>query len=196
VVRLPNFLQFTPDERRAALALLLFTGGGSLILELGKRHPEWMPDLKTVHRTVTTQGTVTTQPPARRKTMDSSMVVAGMGGGGGAGGEGGEAADVGAGVVAGVGAGAASGTDARGSRHRNDHPSSTRKKASPASPVHVNTADANVLMTLPGIGPAMAARIIEDRKQNGLYRTLEDLARVKGIGKATLARLKPLVVVP
>ncbi len=63
-------------------------------------------------------------------------------------------------------------------------------------PVDPNTADADALMALPGIGPAMAGRILEDRAANGPYRTAGDLLRVKGIGPATLARLRPFLSLP
>jgi competence protein ComEA len=55
--------------------------------------------------------------------------------------------------------------------------------------VRVNTAEAEELMTLPGIGPALAAAIIADREQNGPFLTPEDLIRVRGIGPALLASI-------
>ena len=64
-----------------------------------------------------------------------------------------------------------------------------------ASPINLNTATAKELESLPGIGPALAARIIEDREKNGHYRSFEQLDRVKGIGVKTLDRLRPLVTV-
>jgi len=48
---------------------------------------------------------------------------------------------------------------------------------------------------LPGIGPALAARIIEDREKAGAYRSVEDLDRVKGIGPRTIEKLRELVCV-
>jgi competence protein ComEA len=51
-------------------------------------------------------------------------------------------------------------------------------------------------MTLPGIGPVLAGRIVEDRTANGPYRQAADLLRVKGIGPATLARLRPRLSLP
>lgn len=59
--------------------------------------------------------------------------------------------------------------------------------------VDVNTASAAELQLLPGIGPVMASRIIEDRASNGLYRSPADLDRVKGIGPKTLEKLSPLI---
>lgn len=48
-------------------------------------------------------------------------------------------------------------------------------------------------MTLPGIGPALAAAIIADREQNGPFLTPEDLIRVRGIGPALLASIVDLI---
>jgi competence protein ComEA len=62
--------------------------------------------------------------------------------------------------------------------------------------VRINSATIDQLATLPGIGMVRAEAIVEDRSINGQYRKLEDLARVRGIGEATVERLKPLVVVP
>lgn len=59
-------------------------------------------------------------------------------------------------------------------------------------PVSVNTADAAGLEALPGIGPVLAQRIIADREANGPYASLEDLARVSGVGDAMVAGLEDL----
>lgn len=56
--------------------------------------------------------------------------------------------------------------------------------------VDVNTADAQQLQTLPGIGPAMAERIITHRESEGPFSALEDLAAVSGIGPARLQELE------
>lgn len=56
--------------------------------------------------------------------------------------------------------------------------------------VNINTADAAALEKLKGIGPAMAQRIVDYREANGAFQRVEDLQKVKGIGKAKLARLK------
>lgn len=56
--------------------------------------------------------------------------------------------------------------------------------------ISINTASTEQLSTLPGIGPAMAERIISFRTENGLFQTLEDLQKVKGIGPRLFEKLK------
>jgi len=63
----------------------------------------------------------------------------------------------------------------------------------PAAPLALNSATAAELERLPGIGPALAARIVALRDSAGGFRNLDDLAKVRGIGPVTLARLKPLL---
>ena len=52
--------------------------------------------------------------------------------------------------------------------------------------VNVNEALAEELTRLPGIGPALAARILADREENGAFASIDDLVRVSGIGPATV----------
>lgn len=59
----------------------------------------------------------------------------------------------------------------------------------------LNLATADDLRRLPGIGPARAAAILALRARLKRFRRVEDLRRVKGIGRRSLARLRPLVVV-
>ncbi len=61
------------------------------------------------------------------------------------------------------------------------------------SPLNVNTANAEALQALPGIGPALAERIVADREAHGLFRTPEDLQRVPGIGPKRWERIRSLV---
>jgi competence protein ComEA len=58
------------------------------------------------------------------------------------------------------------------------------------APVDVNRAGPEELQSLPGIGPALAGRIVESREKEGRFRTPEDLLRVRGIGPAILARIR------
>lgn len=61
--------------------------------------------------------------------------------------------------------------------------------------VNINTADAVALESLPQVGPALAARIIAWRDENGRFSSVEDLMSVSGIGQKTFAGLKDLVTV-
>lgn len=60
--------------------------------------------------------------------------------------------------------------------------------------VRINSASAGELQQLPGIGPALAQRIVETRN-SGRFSSVEDLLRVPGIGKAKLAKLRDYVEV-
>src|SRR5256885_643794 len=57
--------------------------------------------------------------------------------------------------------------------------------------ININTAPSADLELLPGIGPALAARIIEYRKTSGPFRSVDDLDKVKGIGPRTLVKIRP-----
>ncbi len=65
----------------------------------------------------------------------------------------------------------------------------------PASKVDLNSADQRQLETLPGIGPAMAKRIVEFREKNGPFKRVEELMNVRGIGEKKYDQLKDLVSV-
>jgi competence protein ComEA len=57
-------------------------------------------------------------------------------------------------------------------------------------PIDPNRADEAELRALPGIGPALARRIVESRQSLGPFASVDDLRRVRGIGPHTLARLR------
>jgi competence protein ComEA len=61
--------------------------------------------------------------------------------------------------------------------------------------VNVNTATAEQLMLLPGIGEAKARAILDRRKEQGGYKTVDDLIEVKGIGSAALDKIRPFVAI-
>jgi competence ComEA-like helix-hairpin-helix protein len=61
--------------------------------------------------------------------------------------------------------------------------------------VNLNQADATALAALPGVGPALAQRILAHRQQSGPFASLDDLTQVRGIGPALVTRLRPLATV-
>lgn len=56
--------------------------------------------------------------------------------------------------------------------------------------ININTADADTLMKLHGIGEVKAKAIIQYREQNGPFKTIEEIKNVKGIGEATFLKIK------
>ncbi len=67
--------------------------------------------------------------------------------------------------------------------------------ASTAELVNINTASADQLDTLPGIGPTTAQKIIDYREQNGPFVSTQDIINVPGIGPGTYERIKDLITV-
>ena len=64
-----------------------------------------------------------------------------------------------------------------------------------AQKIDVNTATAEELQQLKGIGEKKAEEIVKHRTANGPFKSVDDLANVKGIGEATVAKLKDQVTV-
>ena len=61
--------------------------------------------------------------------------------------------------------------------------------------VNINTALQTELETLPGIGPSIATKIITYRKENGGFKTIEDIKEVSGIGESKFNNIKDLITV-
>jgi comEA protein len=57
--------------------------------------------------------------------------------------------------------------------------------------ISLNRAGKADLEALPGIGPVMAGRILEDRRERGRFRSVDDLMRVRGVGPKTLEKIRP-----
>lgn len=73
--------------------------------------------------------------------------------------------------------------------------SPAKARATPTSPVNLNSASVAQLQTLPGIGASTAQRIIEYRQKNGSFKKIEELMNVKGIGEKSFLKLKPMITV-
>lgn len=95
-----------------------------------------------------------------------------------------------AGAVGGSGRSARSHAPSARSRKTSKSGSRSNKKSLPAHSVSLNRANVQELSSLPGIGEATAKRIIADRRAHGRFKKVEDLCRVKGIGKKKLASIK------
>lgn len=104
--------------------------------------------------------------------------------------------------------GVAGAVDARAPPSAASANAGSAKPANPAKPgphtaaskafvgsVNVNTATADELKALPGIGPKTASNVIMDRNARGPYRSIDELTRVKGIGQGKLSKIRPFVTV-
>ena len=67
--------------------------------------------------------------------------------------------------------------------------------ASDEARVNLNIATVEQLVELPGVGQAVAARIIAYRETNGRFGKIEEVMNVRGIGEKTFLRLEPLILV-
>lgn len=61
--------------------------------------------------------------------------------------------------------------------------------------VNVNTGDLQALETIKGLGPSKAQAIVDYRNKNGHFQTIQDLAKVPGIGPKLLAKIQPQISV-
>ncbi|SPF02984.1 ComEA family DNA-binding protein [Streptomyces sp. MA5143a] len=94
---------------------------------------------------------------------------------------------------AGAGAGAGSGAGGVGAAGSGAGSGGTVAGAGPAAPVSLNTATAEQLDTLPGVGPVLAQHIIAYRTEHGGFRSVDELREVNGIGDRRFADLRNLV---
>lgn len=63
-------------------------------------------------------------------------------------------------------------------------------KPAPTAKVNINTATVEQLTTLPGVGPKLAARIVEYRHKSGTFRSPQELMNVKGVGEKNFAKIE------
>ncbi|MBU1702121.1 MAG: helix-hairpin-helix domain-containing protein [Candidatus Eisenbacteria bacterium] len=61
--------------------------------------------------------------------------------------------------------------------------------------IDLNRADSRALQSLPGIGPAMAGRILDYRRERGPFRDVVELLQIRGVGEKTLERLQPYLCI-
>jgi competence protein ComEA len=73
--------------------------------------------------------------------------------------------------------------------------SASGAKQPPSKPLDLNTATADELQQLPGIGPTTAAAIVAFREKSGPFRRVEDLLAIHGISKRKLEAIRPYVIV-
>jgi competence protein ComEA len=70
------------------------------------------------------------------------------------------------------------------------HRGSSKKELAPGETIDINEASEEELARLPGVGPATAQKIVEQRVSNGPFKKIEDIQKVKGIGPAKFAKMK------
>jgi len=61
--------------------------------------------------------------------------------------------------------------------------------------VNINTAASEELQKLPRVGPAVAQRILDYRKENGNFKRIEDIMKVRGIGEKVFGQIRELITV-
>ncbi|HET7150724.1 MAG TPA: helix-hairpin-helix domain-containing protein [Candidatus Acidoferrum sp.] len=74
-------------------------------------------------------------------------------------------------------------------------PHSSARKKPPARPVNINTANADELQQVPGIGPATAQKILQMRKSYGPFKSVDDLLAIRGLGQKRLDKMRKYLTV-
>jgi competence ComEA-like helix-hairpin-helix protein len=69
------------------------------------------------------------------------------------------------------------------------------KKKPPAHPININTAGSSDLQQVPGIGPSTAQKILDTRKSYGVFKSVDDLLAIKGIGPKKLEKMRKYLTV-
>ncbi len=81
------------------------------------------------------------------------------------------------------------------SAEQQDTPETVNRQTALAPPININTASLKELEELPGIGPALAARIVAHREQYGRFRRAEHLLMVSGIGDRRFRKMRAFISV-
>lgn len=68
-------------------------------------------------------------------------------------------------------------------------------KKPPLKPININTANAEELQQVPGIGPATAEKILQMRKSYGAFKSVDDLLAIKGLGRKRLDKMRKYLTV-
>lgn len=76
-----------------------------------------------------------------------------------------------------------------------ENTNSSQSKSTKSSKININTATQAELESLPGIGPSTATKIINYRKENGRFNSIEDIKKVSGIGDSKYSQIKDLVTI-
>lgn len=87
------------------------------------------------------------------------------------------------------------GVSAAAARPADSAPQDRKVVTAATAPVDLNAATAADLQKLPGVGPAMAERILEYRQKNGGFKKIEELMNIRGIGEKNFLKLKALITV-
>jgi competence ComEA-like helix-hairpin-helix protein len=184
---------YTRRQLTLLLVIVLVAGAGIAIDRWRRAHPELVERLEALDRAPTPaprgaaaatraldRAIAASADPASTLAMAAAPARIAARSAGGAAAPAGEAARAAAGPARPAGGSSAEKRRARGG---------------PATPLDVNRATRNHLERLPGIGPGLAGRIVEVREQHGAFASIDELRRVRGIGRATLDRVRPLLVV-